>query len=62
MNITALLRDKEISQYSSMIATSTNVRMALAALQHAIADNHDLVAEGRDMGSLFSRKRMLNFT
>ena len=52
INITRFLKDKEISDYASLIATNELVRDALATLQHQIAQNHNLVAEGRDMGSV----------
>lgn len=60
-NITALLRDKKISQYSSMIATNIIVRTALAEFQHEIADDHNLVAEGRDMGSIIFPQASVKF-
>ncbi len=50
-NITHELRNQAISQYSSIIGTNLKVRAALASLQHRLADHHNLVAEGRDMGS-----------
>lgn len=50
-NITHELRGQTLSQYASILGTHVSVRAALAALQHHIANNHDLVAEGRDMGS-----------
>lgn len=48
--ITQELRSQAISQYASIIGTNMMVRSALAELQHRIANSHDLVAEGRDMG------------
>ena len=50
-NITDLLRENKISNYASMLGTNGSVRQHLAQLQHKIADDHDLIAEGRDMGS-----------
>lgn len=61
INITLLLRDKKISQYSSMIATNNDVRSALALLQHDIARNHNLIAEGRDMGSIIFPNATVKF-
>jgi CMP/dCMP kinase len=49
--ITQELRSQAISQYASIIATNMMVRNALAKLQHSIANSHNIVAEGRDMGS-----------
>ncbi len=51
INITQELRSQAISQYASIIGTNMMVRDALAALQHQIAEHHNLIAEGRDMGS-----------
>ena len=50
-NITHELRGPTLSQYASILGTHVQVRAVLAALQHHIANDHDLVAEGRDMGS-----------
>ncbi len=50
-NITQELRGQTLSQYASILGTNVQVRTALAALQHQIAARHNLVAEGRDMGS-----------
>ena len=50
-NITGQLRSQAISQYASIIGTNSTVRNHLAAIQHRIANSHDIVAEGRDMGS-----------
>jgi|ERR1700733_7077614 len=52
INITAHLRDAHISNYASIIAVNLNVRSELARMQHAIAQNRNLVAEGRDIGSV----------
>ena len=60
-NITAFLRDQKISQYSSIIGIDNEVRNALAFLQHQIADNHDLIAEGRDMGSIIFPHALVKF-
>ena len=60
-NITSLLRDKGISKYASMIATNIPVRNALAVIQYNIANNRDLVAEGRDMGSIIFPKAQIKF-
>jgi CMP/dCMP kinase len=51
-NITLLLRDPQISRYSSILAPHAIVRAALNEWQHRIAASHSLVAEGRDMGSV----------
>lgn len=51
-NITNFLRDEETGQDASMIATSQIVRDELIRVLHHIADSHDLIAEGRDMGTI----------
>jgi CMP/dCMP kinase len=55
------LRSEAISQYASIIATNMMVRSALAKLQHSIADSHDLVAEGRDIGSAIFPNAQIKF-
>lgn len=50
-NITSFLKNPKISTYASLIGTNLDVRNALAQLQRIIADNHNIIAEGRDMGS-----------
>lgn len=45
------LRNPMITQYSSLLGSQPLVRDALLKLQHKIADKHNLVAEGRDIGS-----------
>ena len=61
VNITALLHDKKFSQYSSMIAINIYVRALLAEFQHEIAKSHDLIAEGRDMGSIIFPQATIKF-
>ena len=60
-NIMQELRSQAISQYSSIIATNAQIRSALAAAQHRIADHHNLVAEGRDMGSIIFPHAKIKF-
>jgi cytidylate kinase len=60
-NITSELRSPAISQYSSIIGTNAMIRTALAAAQHRIADHYDLVAEGRDMGSVIFPNAQIKF-
>jgi len=50
-NITHELRGQALSQYSSIIATNPVVRQKLADYQYTVAQAHNVVAEGRDMGS-----------
>lgn len=51
-NIAPLLRSEFISQSASIIATDAYVRHKLIDLQHTIANAHNVVAEGRDMGTI----------
>ena len=50
-NITPLLKDAKIDYYVSLISSQKIVRDALVAKQREIADQHGLVADGRDVGS-----------
>lgn len=60
-DITSLLADQKIGKYASIIATNQDVRNALALLQHKIADDKDIVAEGRDAGSVIFPNAYLKF-
>ncbi len=60
-NITPFLRDKKISDDASRLAMHPAVRNALEQLQHQIADSHNLVAEGRDMGSAVFPQAQIKF-
>lgn len=51
-DITPYLKDKAIDQIASVISTNTLVRHALTQLQHAIASEYNIVADGRDVGSV----------
>lgn len=51
-DITSFLSDQKFGKYASIIGTNQSVRNALARLQHEIADNKDLVTDGRDAGSV----------
>jgi CMP/dCMP kinase len=60
-NIAPFLRDKKISDNASRLAMHPAVRNALEQLQHRIADSHNLVAEGRDMGSAVFPQAQIKF-
>lgn len=60
-NITGQLRDKKITEYASLLGADLIVRNELALLQRHIADHHDLVAEGRDMGSVIFAQADVKF-
>ena len=50
-NITAHLKDPEISYAASIIAMNPTARHQILKLQHRLAQNNNLIAEGRDLGS-----------
>ncbi len=50
-DISNYLRNPTITQYSSLLGGQPVVRDALLKLQHTIAAQHNVVAEGRDIGS-----------
>lgn len=49
---TAALVAEEVGQAASKIAVFASVRSVLTEVQRALADNHPLVVEGRDAGSV----------
>ncbi len=51
-DVSAAIRDPEIDLLSSNIATIKEIREAMTALQRKMARNKNLVAEGRDMGTV----------
>ena len=52
IDITSFLKNDRISQGASIVSTNKQVRDALNALQRMIANDHDLVIDGRDSGSV----------
>lgn len=52
VDITPFLKGDTIGQTASIISTNPAVRRALNALQRSIADDHDIVIDGRDSGSV----------
>jgi len=51
-DVTDLLHTPEMDQASSRVATLPEVRKRLVALQRRIAAGHDVVMEGRDIGTV----------
>ena len=51
-NVTELLRSPEVSRQASVISAWPGVRKALLGLQRALGDKGEVVAEGRDMGTV----------
>ena len=51
-DVTDLLHTSEYDQKSSQVATIPEVRTHLVRLQRAMAERHDVVMEGRDIGTV----------
>lgn len=51
-DITPYLKDKRIDQAASLISIHHDVRHAITHMQHFIASTHDIVIDGRDVGSV----------
>ena len=51
-NVTGQLRDNDISQISSQVATIPAVRKLCTQISHELAGNQSLIAEGRDICSV----------
>jgi len=51
-DVTALLHTQKLDQDSSKVATQPKVREKLVKLQQRIAAGHDVVMEGRDIGTV----------
>jgi cytidylate kinase len=51
-DITGYLKDSFIDKVASIISVNGQVRHAITQLQHTIADQHNIVTDGRDVGSV----------
>jgi CMP/dCMP kinase len=51
-NVSALIRSPDVSQMASKASALKNVRHRLLDLQRAVGRRNDLVAEGRDIGTI----------
>lgn len=60
-DIVPLLKQKEIDQYASIIATNEVVRQAMISLQQTIAQSYNLVVDGRDSGSVVFPNASIKF-
>jgi len=60
-DITVYLKDKFIDQITSIVSVNKDVRKAVTALQRDIADNHDMVIDGRDVGSVVFPHAQIKF-
>ena len=52
LDITAYLKTKEMDNYSSISSACPNVRASLMSIQRRIGENQDMIAEGRDTGTV----------
>lgn len=50
--LTAQLKSPEVSSYASVIATVPTIRTALLTYQRELAKNHNVIADGRDCGTV----------
>ncbi|MBO5552498.1 MAG: (d)CMP kinase, partial [Lachnospiraceae bacterium] len=50
-NVNGLIRTEEISDAASRVAVVPEVRKKMLELQRSIASNHDVIMDGRDIGS-----------
>ncbi|HEX4069240.1 MAG TPA: (d)CMP kinase [Candidatus Babeliales bacterium] len=60
-DITIYLKDKYIDNITSLISVNKDVRKAVTFLQRAIADNHNVVIDGRDVGSVVFPHAQIKF-
>ena len=60
-DITVYLKDKFIDQVTSIVSVNKDVRKAVTALQRDIADNHNVVIDGRDVGSVVFPQAEIKF-
>ena len=51
-NITSYLKDRIIDKAASIISSNEHVRDAITQIQHRIAAHSNIVADGRDVGSI----------
>jgi cytidylate kinase len=51
-DITIFLKDKFVDQITSIISVNKQIRTAVTAIQRAIAADHNIVIDGRDVGSV----------
>ncbi len=51
-DITSYLKDRIIDQVASIISVNVHVRNAITHIQHRIAADHNIITDGRDVGSV----------
>ena len=60
-DITSYLKDKFIDNITSLVSVNKDVRKAVTLLQRDIADNHNVIIDGRDVGSVVFPNAQLKF-
>ncbi len=60
-DITSYLKDKFVDNITSLVSVNKDVRKAVTALQRDIADNHNVIVDGRDVGSVVFPNAQLKF-
>lgn len=60
-DITIYLKDKFIDNITSIVSVNKDVRKMVTALQRDIADNYNVVIDGRDVGSVVFPNAQLKF-
>jgi cytidylate kinase len=60
-DITSYLKDKFIDNITSLVSVNKDVRKAVTALQRSIAGNHNIIIDGRDVGSVVFPDAELKF-
>src|SRR5580658_2507016 len=60
-DITPHLKSAVVDDWSSLISADPAVRMAIGTVQHAIGATHNVVADGRDMGTVVFPEAELKF-
>jgi cytidylate kinase len=51
-DITSYLKDKFVDNITSIVSVNKDVRKAVTSLQHKIANDYNVVVDGRDVGSV----------
>ena len=60
-DITSYLKDKFIDNITSLVSVNKDVRKAVTSLQHTIADDYNVIIDGRDVGSVVFPNAQLKF-
>ncbi|HSC25320.1 MAG TPA: (d)CMP kinase [Candidatus Babeliales bacterium] len=60
-DVTAYLKDTLIDRATSIISINKNIRSKVTSMQRAIAANHNIVIDGRDVGSVVFPQAEIKF-